>query len=310
MSDLLNDVKLSDSKDCPDFSVNPIRQELLTRKAQLGKGLTISRVLPHRERRMVGAWCFFDHFGPIDLQRVKLNIGPHPHMGLQTFTWPIEGEILHRDSLGYEQIIRPGEINLMTSGKGIAHSEESVSNAKLHGVQLWIALPDAERFREPEFAHYAKLPTEEKDGLIITLLAGELFNKRAPTKIYSPLIGLDLHALKDASTTLPMNPKFEYGVLVLSGKVLVEEEPLEGERFLYLGCGRSQLTLSALQGARIIIIGGEPFEEEILIWWNFVARTREEIAIATQDWSNHKRFGEVKHYKGERLAAPELPNWS
>lgn len=307
MSDLIGAPTLSDSKDCPAVASRPIHQKFPTRNAQIGEGLIIRRALPHRERRMIGAWCFFDHFGPLDLKTAGLDIGPHPHMGLQTFTWPLAGEILHRDSLGYEQVIRPGEINLMTAGKGIAHSEESLPDSILHGVQLWIALPNHARFMDPEFAHYTNLPIQEQDGLHITLLAGELFNTSAPTKIHSPLIGLDVHAMQYAESTIPTNPKFEYGVLVLSGKMEIDHEKLEPGTLLYLGCGRKQLTIKAPADARCLIIGGEPFVEEVLLWWNFVGRTREEIEQGITDWENHARFGEVVGYQGSRLIAPEVP---
>jgi redox-sensitive bicupin YhaK (pirin superfamily) len=307
MSDLIRESKLSDSKDCPASIVKPIHQKLVTRNAQIGEGLTIRRALPHQGRRMIGAWCFFDHFGPLDLRRAGLDIGPHPHMGLQTFTWPISGQILHRDSLGSEQVIEPGQVNLMTAGKGIAHSEESLPDSVLHGVQLWIALPDEVRFIQPEFAHYPHLPNLEQDNLSITVVAGELLGLRAPTKVYSPLIGLDLHASKnEARTTLPMNPAFEYGILVLAGSAKIEEETIETGVLLYLGSGRTELALSLPKDARIFMIGGEPFEEEVLLWWNFVARSREEFVEGINDWNHHRRFGEVKGYQGKRLEAPEI----
>lgn len=307
MSDLIKECKLSDSKDCPNTIVKPIHQKLPTRNAQIGEGLTIRRALPHQNRRMIGAWCFFDHFGPLDLRRAGLDIGPHPHMGLQTFTWPISGKIMHRDSLGSEQIIEPGQVNLMTAGKGIAHSEESLPNGVLHGVQLWIALPNSVRFMQPEFVHYPSLPSFEQDNMTITVVAGELSGSRAPTKVYSPLIGLDLQALKsDAKTVIPMNPSFEYGVLVLSGTATIEEEAIEMGVLLYLGCGRTQLALSLSKDARVFIIGGEPFEEEVLLWWNFVARSREEFIEGVHDWNQHRRFGEVPGYRGKRLEAPEI----
>jgi redox-sensitive bicupin YhaK (pirin superfamily) len=308
MSDLIKEAHLSDSKDCPASSQQPIHEKIPTRNALLGEGLTIRRALPQRARRMIGAWCFFDHFGPLDLKKNGLNIAPHPHIGLQTFTWTINGEILHRDSLGSNQVIRPGAVNLMTAGKGISHSEESLPDSVLHGVQLWIALPDAVRNMEPVFFHHPDLPTHEQDGVLLTLLAGELFGLQAPTKVYSPLIGLDLQALRKAKTKLPLNKKFEYGVLVLSGSATVEEETIEPGMLLYLGCGRVSLALTIPAAARVLIIGGEPFDEEILLWWNFVARTRDEIVRATEDWQQHRRFGEVKEYVGDRLAAPAVPS--
>jgi redox-sensitive bicupin YhaK (pirin superfamily) len=307
MSDLMGGREVSDSKDCPPSVLKPIHEKLATRNAHIGQGLTIRRAVPNRERRMIGAWCFFDHFGPLNLKEGGMSVAPHPHIGLQTFTWTLAGEILHRDSLGSKQVIEPGTINLMTAGKGISHSEESLPNGTLHGVQLWIALPNAVRECEPEFMHYPVLPTHTQDGVLITVLAGDLYHLRAPTKVHSPLVGLDLNALEDATTTLPLDPTFEYGILVLSGQISAEEEVIEPGVLLYMGCGRSSLSFSLPKDSRVFIIGGKPFEEEILLWWNFVARTRQEIVDASNDWENHVRFGEVVGFDGERLSAPAVP---
>ncbi|MDR3478435.1 MAG: pirin family protein [Gammaproteobacteria bacterium] len=307
MSDLMAGREVSDSKDCPAHALKPIHEKIMTRNAHIGKGLTIRRALPSRERRMIGAWCFFDHFGPLNLKEGGLIVAPHPHIGLQTFTWTLAGEILHRDSLGSKQVIQPGAINLMTAGKGIAHSEESLPDDVLHGVQLWIALPDEARQCEPEFSHYPVLPMHEQDGLLITVLAGDLYHLHAPTKVYSPLVGLDLNALNNVATTLPLNPEFEYGIMVLSGKMSVEDETLQPGTLLYIGCGRSSIAFTMPKDARVFIIGGKPFEEEILLWWNFVARSRQEIIDASEDWENQVRFGEVVGFQGERLSAPAVP---
>lgn len=307
MSDLLKETQVSDSKDCPDTCFKPVLQKLSTRKALIGEGLTIRRALPNVERRMIGAWCFFDHFGPLNLKTGDLDIAPHPHIGLQTFTWTLHGEILHRDSLGSEQVIQPGQVNLMTAGHGIAHSEQSLPDSILHGVQLWIALPDAARNRQPDFAHYPEMPVIKHDNVLITLLAGELFNQRAPTKVYTPLIGLDLNAQHDTTITLPLNPAFEYGILPLTHTIEIEDESIDLDTIAYLGCGRTEIPIHLPKDARVLIIGGEPFAEEILLWWNFVARTKQEIIEATNDWNNHTRFGSVKNYPGGRLTAPEVP---
>jgi redox-sensitive bicupin YhaK (pirin superfamily) len=307
MSDLIAEIDVSDSKDCPDYSKKPIHEKIPTHNAQIGEGLTIRRALPTKARRMIGAWCFLDHFGPLNLAQGGLNIGPHPHMGLQTFTWTISGEILHRDSLGSKQVIHPGQVNLMTSGRGISHSEESLPKGFLEGVQLWIALPDNVRHNPPEFAHYTELPKWTQDQIQVTLLAGEFNDLRAPTKVHTPLLGLDLHALRQATTSLTMNPTFEYGVLVLTGKVTLEAETLVPGTLMYLGCGRQSLSLQCDQDTRLIVIGGEPFAEEILMWWNFVGRTREEMIEATHDWEYTDRFGEVIGYQGDKLDAPAVP---
>jgi redox-sensitive bicupin YhaK (pirin superfamily) len=304
-SDLITNCQLSDSGACHSTQLH--HQKLPTRNAVIGEGLAIQRALPHRDRRMIGAWCFFDHFGPLDLKTGKeLDIGPHPHLGLQTFTWLLSGEILHRDSLGSEQMIRPGEVNLMTSGKGIAHSEESQTPGLIQGVQLWLALPDSTRNCPPEFAHYSKLPLHEQDNLRITVVAGEAFKQQAPTKIHSPLIGLNMEALKTTTTTLPLNPHFEYGLLVLKGKLQCGPSTIEPGMLFYFGPGQSQLNLGLEQDTHVFLIGGEPFQEEILLWWNFVGRTKAELIQGVEDWEKGQRFGEVKGYGGARLKAPEL----
>jgi len=310
MSDLERQCAASLSTDCPAGPRQPVMQRIATRDAVLGAGMTIRRALPGRHRRMVGAWCFLDHFGPVDVSRgAGLRVGPHPHIGLQTVTWPLEGEIVHRDSLGCLQPIRPGQLNLMTAGRGISHSEESPAHRPpgLHGAQLWIALPDANRDCEPAFDHHAELPVLRRDDVTITVLLGEAFGERSPGKIYSPLVGIDLTTQGDAGTRVPLQPGFEYGALVLQGGVLLEDEPLAIGTFLYLGCGRESLRLRASAAARVLLIGGEPFGEEVLLWWNFVARTRVEIEAARSDWEAGRRFGEVRGYPGGRLAAPPLP---
>lgn len=308
MSDLITETGVSDSKDCPASSLKPIHTIIKTHNAQIGDGLTIRRALPTKQRRMIGAWCFLDHFGPIDLHKSGLDIAPHPHMGLQTFTWTLSGEILHCDSLGSKQIIKPGAVNLMTAGQGISHSEQSLPDSILHGVQLWIALPNDQRHMPPEFHHYSTMPTYEQDNVLFTVLAGKLFGLQAPTHVYSPLLGVDLNAKTITQTVLPVQPEFEYGVLVLQGSATIENENIEPGALLYLGCGRKELTINLAANARVIMIGGQPFEEEILVWWNFVARTRDEIIQATLDWNNNIRFGEVTAYQGNRFEAPTVPN--
>jgi redox-sensitive bicupin YhaK (pirin superfamily) len=256
---------------------------------------------------MVGAWCFLDHAGPVT-QGSGLHVGPHPHIGLQTFTWMIEGEVLHRDSLGSEQLIRPGEVNLMTAGRGIVHSEDSLDGASgaLHAAQLWIALPDAERGREPAFAHYPRLPVVASGAFTVTVLAGTALGQTAPAQIFSPLVGMDLTCAGAAQTRLPLDPAFEHAVLVLSGTLEVAGESLEPGTLLYLGQAREDVALRSQGAARALVIGGEPFEEEILLWWNFVARTHEEMVVATADWNAGTHFGTVEGSPSPRLVAPDL----
>ncbi|WP_250628355.1 pirin family protein [Pinirhizobacter soli] len=292
-----------------DTHTGPVVERINTRGADVG-GLPIHRALPTSARRMVGAWCFMDHAGPVDANSGHgLHVGPHPHIGLQTFTWMIEGEIMHRDTLGYEQLIRPGQVNLMTAGRGIAHAEDEASPAtgRLHAVQLWIALPEAERHRPPAFQHYPILPIVDQGGFRVTVLVGEAFGQHAAPEVYSPLVGMDFTASDAARVVVPLQSNFEYAVLVLSGEARIEGEALEPDTLLYLGSGREQLDLQCSSACRLVLIGGEPFGEEILLWWNFVARRPEEMEEATAAWNEHRHFGEVKGSPSPRLVAPPVP---
>ena len=285
----------------------PVIERIETRGAEVGQ-LPIHRALPARERRMVGAWCFLDHIGPIGHAAGHgLHVGPHPHIGLQTFTWMIEGEILHRDSLGYRQPIRPGEVNLMTAGCGIAHSEDAPTEqpGRLHAVQLWIALPEAERRRSPAFQHHPELPRLSEGGFRATVLAGAHRGAHSPVEVHSPIIGLDLAAAAATRADLPLEPRFEHAALVLSGEVRIESETLGPDTLLYLGSGRGRLELECRSASRLLLIGGEPFGEDILLWWNFVARRPEEIEAAGRAWNERRHFGEVEGSPSARLIAPD-----
>ena len=309
MSDLEPQCQASASRDCPPAAGAPVLERIPARASVIGKDFTIRRALPSRQRRMVGAWCFLDQAGPVTYGAGQgLRVGPHPHIGLQTFTWMIDGEIMHRDSLGYEQVIRPGQVNLMTAGRGIVHAEDAVTDdpGRLHAAQLWIALPDAERHRAPSFHHYPELPVLEWGGFTVTVLAGTAFGQTAPAAIFSPLVGVDLACAGPAETLVPLNPAFEHAVLVLSGALEVEGETLEPGSLLYLGTARAQLALQSQAAARLLLIGGEPFAEEILLWWNFVARNRDEMVTATADWNAGRTFGTVSGSPSPRLVAPDL----
>ncbi|PWV63133.1 pirin family protein [Plasticicumulans acidivorans] len=310
MSNLQHDCAASLSSDCERVLRTSPAQRITTHDAELGEGMMIRRALPSRQRRMVGAWCFLDHFGPVDVGTGDgLRVGPHPHIGLQTVTWPLAGEILHRDSLGCEQLIRPGELNLMTAGCGIAHSEESpaVRSPLLHGAQLWIALPEAERRREPSFVHHPQLPRLTLGDARLTLLAGEFGGERSPAQVYSPLLGLDVACAAGGTACLPLRADFEHGALVLEGEVELEGTALGIGTFLYLPPGRDRLELRSRGPLRLLLLGGEPFAETILMWWNFVARTPQEIVEAGNDWNAGRHFGEVHGYPGARLVAPATP---
>ena len=288
---------------------HPVVETLPARVTELGEGLVIRRALPNRQRRMVGAWCFLDHAGPMEYgPGAGMRVGPHPHIGLQTFTWMIEGEILHRDSLGYEQLIRPGQVNLMTAGQGIVHAEDSVNDegGRLHAAQLWIALPDAERHRAPAFEHHPRLPVIERDALAITVLAGSALGETSPAKVYSPLVGMDLHARGPVDTAVPLDPAFEYAALSLRGEATLAGAALGPGALLYLGSGRDALPLACGPSTQILLLGGEPFAEEILMWWNFVARSPEEIEAATHQWNSGSGFGNVRGSPSPQMPAPDL----
>lgn len=302
--------EISRSTDCPDRPDEPVCEKIPARVAVLGEGMTIRRALPTRRRRTIGAFCFLDHAGPLDIDGENgMRVGPHPHTGLQTFSWMVEGEILHRDSLGYEQIIRDGQVNLMTAGRGISHSEESTKDyrGRLQMAQLWIALPKSHAEIEPAFEHYAELPRLERGDLQLMVLAGEFDGARAPTKVYTPLVALDIRGTGEA--TLPLNPRFEHGTLVLKGSATIEGERTEPGELIYLGIGRDKLSVQLDEGTELLLIGGEPFEDELILFWNFVGRTHEEVEEWVRDWNDNdadSRFGEVRGYDGPRMLSPEL----
>jgi quercetin 2,3-dioxygenase len=285
-------------------------ERLEAHRAVVGEGFEVRRALPHRGRRTIGAWCFLDHVGPVDYPAGRgLVIGPHPHIGLQTFTWMIEGRILHIDSLGFRQTIEPGQVNLMTAGHGISHAEESPADAagRFHLAQLWIALPKHEYARKPSFHHYPKLPILKRGGFRVTVAAGSFEGERAPAEVFTPLVGLDVSAAGPADTSLALDPAFEHGILPLSGAMSVDGEALAPDTLLYLPPGRDRVAVAAARAARLLLIGGKPFGEEIQLWWNFVGRSVEEFGTALDDWLAGRRFGRVDGARGAPLVAPELP---
>jgi quercetin 2,3-dioxygenase len=297
----------------PEVASNPVPEphdfELTeARNASVGS-MTVRRLLPLRLRRSVGAWCFVDHYGPLDIDGVTgMNVPPHPHIGLQTVTWLLSGNVLHRDSLGSEQLIRPGQLNLMTAGRGIAHAEESPEphDRVLHGVQLWVALPDVSRDTGPAFEHHARLPQNRLGGFAITVLVGELAGAASPASTFSPIVGAELTAAAGpASCLLPLRPDFEHVAFVAAGQASVNDVELTVGQLLYLPEGRPDAMLSAPGGATLMLLGGVPLGEPLLMWWNFVARTPEEIASATAAWRAGE-FGSVGGYQGDPLPAPPL----
>src|SRR6185437_14356783 len=277
----------------------------------LGRYTTVRRLLPQRKCRMVGAWCFVDHFGPEDVSgRPGMQVPPHPHTGLQTVTWLVEGEIVHRDSLGSDQRIRPGQLNLMTSGRGIAHSEMSPPEhlPGMHGLQLWVALPEQQRNGEPRFEHHAELPVLIDGNAVLTVLAGRFGSMEAPAVVHTPLVAVELVLPGPGQHRLALEPRFEYGVLTMSGAANVGEVTVTPGSLLYLAPGRLELTVEADHPARMVLLGGEPFEEDLVMWWNFVGRSHQEIVEAREDWMAGRRFGQVAGCSADPLPAPALPN--
>jgi quercetin 2,3-dioxygenase len=284
-----------------------------TRETEVG-GLRVRRALPRRERRTVGAWCFVDHAGPAQVsETATFDVAPHPHVGLQTVTWLLAGEIVHHDSLGSEQVIRPGQLNLMTAGNGVAHSEEHTGTYRgdLHAVQLWVAQPGATREGVAAFEHHPELPKLALGpGSIATVLVGELGDGASPARRDTDHAGVDLD-LRPGRTPVPLRPDCEYALVVLAGAVLIDDDGdrgLEPGHLAYLGTGRHEVQLTSREGARALLLGGAPFPEPILMWWNFVARTEQEISEAHRDWSGHSpRFGPVASSLSRTEVGP--PPW-
>ena len=282
------------------------------RTTRLGE-LSIFRALPLRGRRLVGPWCFLDRYGPLSFTDGKpMDVAPHPHIGLQTVTWLVQGEVAHKDSLGYESVLRPGGVNIMTAGAGIAHAEETPPDhsGRLEGVQLWVALPEAYRHGPPEFQHLEEVPRLELRGGAVLVFAGSVASANSAARHFSGILGAELQVHRGGMLAFPLEQHHEHALLVLSGNALLQGVDLEVNTLYYLGTGRSELELSSQPGARLLLIGGPPFPEKILMWWNFVARTTEEIADARAAWEKKERFGDVKTYRGPRLPAPPLTKFA
>jgi redox-sensitive bicupin YhaK (pirin superfamily) len=292
-------------------SAGPALDLLPGKEVVLGESTRVRRLLPTLGRRMVGAWAFVDHYGPDDIaDGTGMQVAPHPHTGLQTVSWLLEGEVHHRDSLGSDVRFGPGQLALMTAGHGIAHSEQSpaVHSRFLHGAQLWVVLPDADREVKPDFDHHATLPGFTSDGVTATVLMGSFGGATSPGRAYTPLVGADLALRAGTDVEIELEPDFEYAVLASSGSAAVEEAPLACGSMLYLGTGRRTLRLRSEEASRLLLLGGEPFDERIVMWWNFVGRSGEEITGYAEQWNaEDDRFGAVVGYDGDRLEAPPLP---
>ncbi len=277
------------------------------------RAIRVRRTLPQRQRSLVGAWCFADHYGPYDVRSSPgMVVPPHPHTGLQTVSWLFDGEIEHRDSGGVHAFVRPGELNLMTAGAGICHSEVSTTGAAiLHGVQLWVALPARNRDAERDFAHYVPQPLS-LDGAHLRVFVGELQGVTSPVHTFTPLLGAQLDLDAGAEVLLDTDPRFEHGVLLDQGAVEVAGVGINVGDLACQSAGPRTLPISNAgpAAARVLLLGGTPFTEELVMWWNFVGRSHDDIVAYRDLWeSRDDRFGAVKGYTGTpaRLAAPALP---
>lgn len=290
---------------------------LLPRDVPLGgpRAMGVRRTLPQRSRSLIGAWCFVDHYGPEQVgESGRMIVPPHPHTGLQTVSWLFSGEIEHRDSTGTHAIVRPGELNLMTAGRGIQHSELSTdASGVLHGAQLWIALPTCTRSMEPRFEHYRPVAARVGDATVRVFL-GSLAGQRSPVTVFSPLVGAQLDVPAGGRVELALNREFEHGLLVDDGDLTVDGETAPVDALAFLPRGTRSVSLRARSTARALLIGGSPLGEPIIMWWNFIGRTHDEVVEFRREWQQHVEdgldngaFGGIRHGLPP-LPAPVMPN--
>ncbi|CAI9404609.1 pirin family protein [Aestuariimicrobium sp. T2.26MG-19.2B] len=290
-------------------------QLIAPRSVPLGgyRSMTVRRTLPSKGRAFIGAWCFADHYGP---ERTAMDVAPHPHTGLQTVSWLFSGEIEHRDALGTVAKVRPGEVNLMTAGSGICHSEVSTDpDALLHGVQLWVALPESARHRPRAFQNHACERVDLDSGAAARVLTGTLPGVgSSPVTTWSPLLGAELDLPSHCAIRLDLEPEFEHGFLVDGGTVEVDHEPVGHGQLLHRDAGPSTVSLrTGDQPARVMLLGGVPFEEEVIMWWNFLGRSHDEIEQFAREWNEgSERFGAVEGYRPHpggtaRIPPPAMP---
>jgi redox-sensitive bicupin YhaK (pirin superfamily) len=285
---------------CTSQPTLPVVEVTPPKESRVGS-LTVHRALPRRGRRTVGSWCFADVMAPV-ADASAGGIGPHPHIGLQTVTWLLDGELVHLDSLGSEQPIRPGQLNLMTAGRGVSHAEESPGRGGLHGIQLWIAQPDTTRHDDPAFEHHAELPVLEVTGGQVTVLVGAVGDLASPARRDTEHLGAELRL--SGAAEIPLAPGCEHAVLAVAGDLSVEGIPVPPAHLAHLPEGRASATVEGAGPAVALLLGGEPFPDELVMWWNYVGRTRDEVAQAHADWTaRHARFGTVR----STLAAIDVP---
>ena len=297
--------------------VNSLMSQILeTRSVKLNTRVNIEvrRTLPNRKLRTIGAFCFVDYFGPTD-QTEAMVVAAHPHTGLQTVTWLFEGEVEHRDSLGSIQLIKPGQLNLMTAGKGISHSELSKkTEGRLHGIQLWVALEDKDRQINPSFEHLPENSELAKDGMKLKVFMGELMGIGSPAKLYSKLVAAEIE-LDPGEHALIVNTEFEHGLLLVEGDYESAGEKVQEAELVYFESGQSEIKISVKTKTKLVLIGGEPFKEQLVMWWNFIARSHSEIEQMRVMWNDEQNrqngsdnFGVFEDEIGGWIPAPEMPN--
>lgn len=280
------------------------------RRHDLGDGFTVRRLLPALLARHVGPFVFFDHMGPADFAPGKgMDVRPHPHIGLATITWLFEGAIRHRDSLGSLADIRPGEVNWMTAGRGIVHSErtppdERRDGQRLHGIQLWVALPREDAEVAPEFHHHGsdELPRMGRNGAELLLIAGTAYGERSPVKVFAPMFLIEARLADGATLDWP-DEHAERGVYVIEGEVEWGDIAVGADSMAVQG-GSAAAPLRARASSRLMLFGGAPLDGERHLWWNFVASSRERIERGKADWAS-RRFGVVPGDEEEFIPLPE-----
>jgi redox-sensitive bicupin YhaK (pirin superfamily) len=273
-------------------------------------GFAVLRVLPSAARRLVGPFIFFDHTGPAELAPGQaIDVRPHPHINLATVTYLFEGELLHRDNIGSEQNIRPGAINWMTAGRGIAHSERTPAalrrtGSRMHGLQVWVALPKEHEEIEPDFHHHPSesLPVVETEGTTVRVLAGSAFGQTSPVRALSPLFYVDVTLPAGASLSVPREPR-ERAAYVVEGVVSFAREPVRAGHMIVFA-ERDEPVLLAVQPSRVMLLGGEPMDGERHIWWNFVSSSKDRIERAKRDW-REGRFAKIPGDDTEFIPLPD-----
>jgi redox-sensitive bicupin YhaK (pirin superfamily) len=290
-------------------------QVLAPRDVPLGgpRAMHVRRTLPHRDRSFVGAWCFVDHYGPDPVATAGgMDVPPHPHAGLQTVSWLFQGEVEHHDSGGAHVVVRPGEVNLMTAGFGIAHSEVSTAGTSvLHGVQLWVVLPEADRGLARELQHHACREVEAAPGVRLRVFVGGLAGQVSPVRTRTPLLGAEVLLAAGTTWRVDVPAGHEHGVLVDAGVVRMDGTTLRAGELGVRDTGPETLELVAEADARLVLLGGAPYDEQIVMWWNFIGRDHDDVVAQREAWqAGSSRFGDVPGYPGElsRLPAPTLPN--